>query len=74
MVKIAIPSNGPGGLEDIVASRFARAAKFTIVEVDEKGNVTEEEKKEEISLIELLRKLLEGREKEKENRIVSTIS
>ncbi|RLG86173.1 MAG: dinitrogenase iron-molybdenum cofactor, partial [Thermoprotei archaeon] len=39
MVKIAIPSNGPGGLEDIVASRFARAAKFTIVEVDEKGNV-----------------------------------
>jgi len=42
--------------------------------VDEKGNVTEEEKKEEISLIELLRKLLEGREKEKENRIVSTIS
>ncbi|NJE47563.1 dinitrogenase iron-molybdenum cofactor [Thermococcus sp. GR7] len=38
-MRIAIPTNG-GGLEDTVAPVFARAPAFVIVEVDEKGNVT----------------------------------
>ncbi len=39
MPKIAIASENGGGLDDIVASRFARAPKFTIVELDEKGGI-----------------------------------
>ncbi|RUM47405.1 MAG: dinitrogenase iron-molybdenum cofactor biosynthesis protein [Hyperthermus sp.] len=39
MPKIAIASEDSKGLDDVVASRFARAPKFTIVELDEKGEV-----------------------------------
>ncbi|RLG44209.1 MAG: dinitrogenase iron-molybdenum cofactor biosynthesis protein [Thermoproteota archaeon] len=39
MPKIAIASNSKGGLEDVVASRFGRAPTFTIIELDDKGNI-----------------------------------
>jgi len=39
MPKIAIASENGGGLDDVVASRFARAPKFTIIELDDKGNI-----------------------------------
>ncbi|MGB9785445.1 MAG: NifB/NifX family molybdenum-iron cluster-binding protein [Fervidicoccaceae archaeon] len=39
MHKIAVSSEGKGNLEDPVASRFGRAPKITIVEIDDYGNI-----------------------------------
>ncbi len=39
MVKIAIASQNGNGLDDVVADRFGRAQYFTIIELDEKGNI-----------------------------------
>ncbi len=39
MVKIAFASMNGGGLEDVIADRFGRAPVFTIVELDEQGNI-----------------------------------
>lgn len=39
MPKIAIASNSKDGLNDIVASRFGRAPTFTIIELDDKGDI-----------------------------------
>ncbi len=39
MVKIGFASMNGGGLEDVIADRFGRAPVFTIVELDEQGNI-----------------------------------
>ncbi len=39
MPRIGIATEDEKGLDDVVASRFARAPKLTIIEVDEKGEV-----------------------------------
>jgi predicted Fe-Mo cluster-binding NifX family protein len=38
-LRIAFPTLAPGGLDSLVADRFGRAEKFTIVDVDDQGKV-----------------------------------
>ncbi|HEU16146.1 MAG TPA: dinitrogenase iron-molybdenum cofactor [Nitrososphaeria archaeon] len=39
MPRIAVGTEGEGGLDDVVSHRFGRAPKITIVDVDDGGNV-----------------------------------
>ncbi|MBE9391253.1 NifB/NifX family molybdenum-iron cluster-binding protein [Fervidicoccus fontis] len=39
MRKIAVVCEGSGGLEDIVASKFARAPKIVFVELEDEGRI-----------------------------------
>ncbi len=39
MPRIAIASQNGNGLDDVVADRFGRAPFFTIIDLDEKGNI-----------------------------------
>ncbi len=39
MIRIAFASKSSGGLEDEIADRFGRAPVFTIIELDENGEI-----------------------------------